>query len=141
MRSTHRARRTQRGKGVNLGQERGEEVSPEAGGHPGGGACRQSQVRGRGRSWDTDEAVVHAVATVEATLSWPCLATEGRSGAQAIVAFPLHTESSQKIPKYDDASQEQCCFSLCAFPPSLPRNDFCSFHSKQERCLHCGGSF
>lgn len=141
MRSTHRARRTQRGEGLSVGQERREEVSRDAGGHPGGGAGRQSQVRGRGRSWNTDQAVLRGVATADAMRSWPRLATGGCSGGQAVVPFPLDVEFSQKSPQYDDASQERCCFSPCALPPSPPRNDFCSFHSEQERRLHCGGSF
>lgn len=37
MRSTHRAGRVQRGEGLNLGQERREAGSPDAGGHPGEG--------------------------------------------------------------------------------------------------------
>lgn len=43
-----------RGKGLNLGQERREEVSPDAGRHAGGGAHEQSQGWGRGLSWSTD---------------------------------------------------------------------------------------
>lgn len=33
----HRARKIQRGKGLNLGKERSKRVSLDAGGHPGGG--------------------------------------------------------------------------------------------------------
>lgn len=65
--------------------------------------------------------------TVEATLRWPHLTTEGCSKVQAIVTFSLNTEFSQKIPKYDDASQEKCRFSLCVLPSSLLRNYFLTF--------------
>lgn len=71
----HRARKIQRGKGLNLGKGRSKRGSLEAGEHPGGGDQRQLQVQGRGLSGSTDQEASHAGVTVEATLSWPRLAT------------------------------------------------------------------
>lgn len=76
---------------------------------------------------NTDREFVHAVATVEAMLRWPRLPAEGCSKVQAIVTFSLNMEFSRKIHKYDDASYEKRCFSLCVLPASLLRNDFFCF--------------
>lgn len=143
--SIHRARKIRREKGLNLEKERREEVSLVAGRYPGGGG--QEAIKA---GWELslevwvghkDQEVFYAVATADAMLRWPCLTTKRWSKVQATVTSSWNMEFSQKISKYDDASYEKCCFSVC-FPIFTPERlllQFCD--SKKAKCLHYGGSF
>lgn len=86
-------------------------MSLDAGGRRGQGQ-RAVASSGSGSELETGREVVRAVATVEAALSWPCLATEGCSEVQAIVTCSLNVGFSRKCHRYDDASYEKCGFSV-----------------------------